>query len=440
MHVLCTKNCHRVGVANSNNPHSHSPIPSLTRTLTLELSPPPSPSPLTLAHNSTTSADHGAPLAVVDGFQFASPSLCSVYFLSHFHSDHYAGLDKHFSSGLIYCSEITASLVVQQLKVPRHAIRPLPMNKPVLLDNFKVTLVDANHCPGLLCKIYDPVIDECNLVNTSFSSSGAVIFLFELNSGKVCLHTGDFRFCKEMAETEALAPFSRRRLQHPAVQATLLGGHEIPSHSAARKLDILYLDTTYCDPKHSFPPQKVLIDEVVHTVRNKMRNQNALFLFGSYSIGKERVFMEVAQKLNVKMHVTSQKFRMMATFGWPMQTMAKVTTKANETRFHVVPMNHISFHRMETRLSNEKTFNEIIAFQPTGWTFNDKNDPSKGGSSCTTRSKKNMTIVSVPYSEHSNFEELRECIDAFQPKRIVPTVNCSSHEAVTTQLQLLHQH
>jgi hypothetical protein len=36
---------------------------------------------------------------VVDGFQFASKALTDCYFLTHFHSDHYIGLDKSFDCG-----------------------------------------------------------------------------------------------------------------------------------------------------------------------------------------------------------------------------------------------------------------------------------------------------------------------------------------------------
>jgi phosphoribosyl 1,2-cyclic phosphodiesterase len=36
---------------------------------------------------------------IVDGFQYASPGLSDTYFLTHFHSDHYQGLDKDFSCG-----------------------------------------------------------------------------------------------------------------------------------------------------------------------------------------------------------------------------------------------------------------------------------------------------------------------------------------------------
>ena len=39
---------------------------------------------------------------VVDGFQYASEVLSNCYFLTHFHSDHYIGLDKHFNCGNIY--------------------------------------------------------------------------------------------------------------------------------------------------------------------------------------------------------------------------------------------------------------------------------------------------------------------------------------------------
>jgi len=37
-----------------------------------------------------------------------------------------------------------------------------------------------------------------------------------------------------------------------------------------------------------------------------------------------------------------------------------------------------------------------------------------------------VTLFSVPYSEHSAFSELRECVAFLDPARIVPTVNCRS--------------
>ena len=69
----------------------------------------------------------------------------------------------------------------------------------------EVTLVDANHCPG------------------------AVQFLFRLPCGKRYLHCGDMRF-----------------------RPSLLTN---PHLCRAQGATAVYLDTTYCNPKYTFPPQ-----------------------------------------------------------------------------------------------------------------------------------------------------------------------------------------
>ncbi|OVA08140.1 hypothetical protein BVC80_1725g36 [Macleaya cordata] len=84
---------------------------------------------------------------IVDGFR-NSGNYSISYFLSHFHSDHYAGLNPSWSRGLIFCSEITARLLIEVLKISPFFVVSLSLQEPVCIDECEVTLIDANHCPG----------------------------------------------------------------------------------------------------------------------------------------------------------------------------------------------------------------------------------------------------------------------------------------------------
>lgn len=193
-----------------------------------------------------------------------------------------------FDCGIIYCNEITARLVVQELRIDSKFIHPLPMNKPILLHEVQVTFMDANHCPG------------------------AAIILFRLKSGKTYLHTGDFRFHPKMLEHTAM------KLHLPAT----------PAH----RLDGVYLDTTYADPKYTFPTQHTAIEHTLGIVEKCIRQDKVLFLFGSYSIGKERLFMEVATKFQQKVCVSKDKMKIMSTFGWPEEQTRWLTTEPSASK------------------------------------------------------------------------------------------------------------
>jgi hypothetical protein len=50
----------------------------------------------------------------------------------------------------------------------------------------------------------------------------------------------------------------------------------------------------------------------------------------------------------------------------------------------------------------------------------------------------NVTIYGVPYSEHSSFAELRECVKTLRPVKIVPTVNASNPAALRRLVDRWH--
>lgn len=85
----------------------------------------------------------------VDAFQYGEVEGCTAYFLTHFHSDHYAGLSKDFMWP-VYCSEITGNLLKKKLRVQEQYIHQLPMDTECVVDGVKVVLLDANHFPMVL--------------------------------------------------------------------------------------------------------------------------------------------------------------------------------------------------------------------------------------------------------------------------------------------------
>ena len=104
------------------------------------------------------------------------------------------------------------------------------------------------------------------------------------------------------------------------------------------------------------------------------------------------------------------------------------------------------------------SFTNAMVFRPTGWAHGggrgrsegDKRQDKKqqlvlgiGGSlkeaSASTDLKltvlervvggRQIQKISVPYSEHSSFPELRDCVKSLRPKRILPTVGAYSKRA-----------
>ena len=136
---------------------------------------------------------------VIDGFKACKRNRKATdFFLTHAHADHYDGLDERWKRPLI-CSTITANLISMKLGVDRALIRELNPGESLVVGGVEVFAIDANHCPG------------------------AVQFLFRTPSGAGFIHSGDCRFCESMKSDETLQKF--------------------------RNCRILYLDTTYCNPK-----------------------------------------------------------------------------------------------------------------------------------------------------------------------------------------------
>lgn len=305
----------------------------------------------------------------VDAFQFGEIEGCTAYFLTHFHSDHYCGLTKNFRFP-IYCNKITGNLVKSKLRVQEQYVHVLPMDTECVVNGIKVLLLDANHCPG------------------------ATMILFYLPSGAVILHTGDFRADSSME-------------RYPA----LMG----------QQIHTLYLDTTYCSPEYTFPSQQEVIQFAVSIAFETVTlNPRTLVVCGTYAIGKEKVFLAIAEVLGSKASMSRDKYKTLQCLeSAAVNSLISVDWKG--TLLHVLPMMQINFKSLQDHLNKfSENFDQILAFKPTGWTYSD---------SCLSledikpRTRGKITIYGIPYSEHSSYLEMKRFVQWLKPQKIIPTVN-----------------
>ncbi|KNA25996.1 hypothetical protein SOVF_001310 [Spinacia oleracea] len=312
----------------------------------------------------------GTPFTV-DAFRYGAVRGCSAYFLSHFHADHYGGLTKAWSHGPIYCTSITARLVRMCLYVNPSYICPLEMDVEHLIDGVKVTLLEANHCPG------------------------AALIYFHLPDGQRFLHTGDFRACKHMQTYPLLVN---------------------------NKVNVLYLDTTYCNPKYRFPSKEEVTSFVVRTAKTCLKKQpKTLILVGAYSIGKECVYIAISEAIKVKIFANASRRRILQSFDWP-HLSKNLCTNGKDTPLHVLPISSLKHETLKSYLKTyQDQFNAVVAFRPTGWTFSESVGSQLDLIKPNCRG--NIQIYGVPYSEHSSFTELQEFVQFLRPNKIIATVN-----------------
>ncbi|XP_039054171.1 DNA ligase 6-like isoform X2 [Hibiscus syriacus] len=335
---------------------------------------------------------------IIDSFRHnTTTTFSAAYFLSHFHSDHYSGLSPSWSKGIIFCSHLTSLLLIQILKILPHFIFPLPLNDPVAIDGCEVVLIDANHCPG------------------------AVQFLFKVptknGSFERYVHTGDCRYCSSMKLNSYLKEFFG--------------------------CDAIFLDTTYCNPKFVFPSQEECVDYVVSVVDmigKEFKGKRVLFLVATYVVGKEKILVEVARRCKKKIFVDGRKMEILNVLGYGEDEV--FTVDESESDVHVVGWNVLgetwpyfrpNFVKMKD-IMVEKGYEKVVGFVPTGWTYEIKRNKF------AVRSNDSVEIHLVPYSEHSNYDELREYVKFLKPKKVIPTVGMDIEKLDSENADKLRKH
>ncbi|KAF8623211.1 hypothetical protein AX15_006449 [Amanita polypyramis BW_CC] len=377
----------------------------------------------------------GMPIAV-DAFRYGTIPDVTAYFLTHAHADHYTNLSSSWKSGPIYCSEGTANLIFQMLSVDKKWVHPLPMDVPTVIPNTGgvcVTLIEANHCPG------------------------SCLFLFE---GPQTVHTGDSKYKSPFIGSLKVFRYlhcgdfraSPRHVLHPAMKG--------------KQMDHVYLDTTYLDPKYTFPPQPLVISACAKlakqisqgTLMNKSgidtwltkkdceqrRTGRTLFIVGTYSVGKERVLKAIAHALESKVYCDARKAALLRCEADD-ELNNLLTSNPLAADVHLLPLGMITSDRLRDYLQKYKgQFDKAVGFRPTGWTYTHAVGIDQTPTIATVLSRvphrdytyldlrpsrqstKNLQIYPVPYSEHSSFFELTCFAMSFNWAKMIATVNVGS--------------
>ncbi|KAF7406072.1 hypothetical protein HZH68_005441 [Vespula germanica] len=310
----------------------------------------------------------------------------SVFFLSHCHVDHMNGLNNSFFEYLekcnkyLYCSPISKLILQNTFSLNENCkIKEIYIDTPVVIEyddkqgnNHIVVVISisAGHCPGSL------------------------MFLFQ-KQDKLVLYTGDFRINPN--------DFSKLRSLHVKQGYRLL----------PKKLDKIYLDTTFLNPEFSYLPSRKESIMKIHEAIKEWLDQdprNVVMLECSACYGSEFLFMELSKSLNMKIHVRDHVYD---TYCCITELAPHITNDFNSTPIHACTKK--SDRSLKCRYDVSKENILIIVPSVLKW-------QGKDISKIAEWDEHRERTYNVCYSLHSSLNELKAFVKYFDPVEIFPCV------------------
>ncbi|KAK4529265.1 hypothetical protein CCYA_CCYA01G0122 [Cyanidiococcus yangmingshanensis] len=365
----------------------------------------------------------GASGCVVDSFRvpMRADDGYRHFFLTHYHADHYGGLRKtQFRPECkrrLYASPITSSILQAEYRLDDTVLVRVPVGDPkgiIVYEDpdanepkplVRVMACDANHCPG------------------------AVIFVFQVfSTGKIVVHCGDMRY-------------EPSRMRNDPILSTIAASQ----HEVRARVHRLHVDTTYSDPRYDFAPQEVVLEALRDAAQREAAYAPTLFLCGTYFIGKERVWVSLAQALGTKVFIDPSWHRkrrvlldcMCSAPGGASPYAALLSERVQDSCVHLVHMADVQPRQLlrAFRRAQQLGYRQLVGVMATGWCHPSRPDTGTRRldglpvekQALLERSvlpnNRSCVLYKLPYSEHSSFTELKAFIDWIQPERIVPTVS-----------------
>ncbi|CAD8125997.1 unnamed protein product [Paramecium sonneborni] len=314
---------------------------------------------------------------IVDDFELAKDYKLDtfIHFLTHFHQDHWQGMTPLWNYGKIYCSKITKQFILNKFpKIER------------------IVSLDMNHIYYLNLKtqdLTDRIENEFTIEVALFSANhipGSTMFLFRGYMGTI-LHTGDFRYNKSMiTQNPILFP------QYQSIQ-----------------IDELIFDNTYCDPMFNFPTADIVAQQMIKIIENNIKKR---VLIAMGALGKEVIVMEICKYFKTKIIVIEEKYNQLIASST--ENMNLFTTDRKGYFIEIIKRSH-----REQIISQylEEAKENFICIN-TDFLMQSHRDPDG-------------INYMVPYSLHSNYQEMRTFVNAIKPailkKLVIPYENFAEY-------------
>lgn len=312
------------------------------------------------------------------------------YFLTHGHSDHCIGLTPTWNFNCIYTTATTKHYILNKYKIHpsifivlevgvrriiniiqnnnSNSIELNDANTDIPLLSFAVTPIPANHCPG------------------------AVMFLFEGYFGRI-LYTGDFRY-----------------------NSGIFDGYPVFD------VDRLYLDDSYCAPFYDhFLNTEECADAIQKIIQ---KNIGRKVMIAVYSLGKECLFIHISRLLKTLIVVNKLRYKRLKLFAKDLDIEIEqyFTTDEDNGYIFMVNKREVSLNnldRLNIKLLNNSQQQSsfvptFIGIVPSGWST---------GKKPLRISQIGTRMYALPYSSHSSFNELKQCIKELHPRSIIPIVD-----------------
>jgi len=206
-------------------------------------------------------------------------------------------------------------------------------------------------------------------------------------------------------------------------------------HLFRRKIDKLYLDNTFFDPRFQIPSQEEAIQQIVSVIRD---HPNHNVFLGIDTLGKEELLVQLAQIFNTKIVVDVERMKLLNIIGnIPLHLFETDQTKG----FIIVkPKQQVTHQRIASLNDNNQS---TIGIVPSGWAAGSSNNWTcqhycpRGYNSSFSRQNYDETtrymlgevkqlVFNIPYSLHSSYTEIIEFVSILRPRQIYPLTYCKN--------------